>query len=351
MRLTSEPAHKPSGAAGDSPTDKTDPDHCKGAVDRISTRRLPWRRLLPFAKLLTSVGLITWILSTAELSSVWASLRGVNSTLLAIAFLSLPLGILLGTSRWKVLLRAQDVHGSFRYLYSSHLVAAFVKQFLPSTIGGDAIRSYDSWRAGASKSVALATVGVDRLLGLLVLALFAAGAVFFGPTVEGIWILRLLAVGLAVVLVVVVGSIFLPTPALPQFILKLWSLVPGFIQRPFNKLFGALDAFKGRRGALAAAFAFSILLQLNVIAFYWLIARSLGIELSVAQMFLVVPIATFLMMLPITINGVGVREGAWVGLLALYGVDKTSALALAWSEYGLMLIIGLIGGIVYAARR
>lgn len=316
-----------------------------------TARRSMWRRLLPLAKLLVSIGLITWILSVAEISKVWESLKSVDPVPLALAFLSLPLGVLFGASRWKVLLRAQEVRGTLGFLYGSHMVAAFVRQFLPSTIGGDASRGLDSWRAGASKSVALVTVVVDRVLGFLVLALFAAGALSFGPTVEGSGILRVFALGLTIVLLVVVGSIFLPTPALPRFTLKFWSLVPRIIQRPLNKVFGALDAFKGRPDALATGFAFSVLLQLNVIVFYWLIARALGLELSIGQMFLIVPIATFLMMIPITINGIGLREGAWVGLLALYEVDKAPAVSLAWLEYGLMLIFGLIGGIVYAARR
>jgi len=321
------------------------------AAGGTTARPSGWRRLLPYAKLLISAGLVTWIISSSDLAQVWESLRGVELEYLAFAFLSLPLGVYLGASRWKGLLRAQGVDASLPFLYGSHMVAAFIKQFLPSTIGGDAIRGYDSWRAGASKSIAVATVGVDRLLGMLVLALYAAGAVLFAPTVGEIWLLRLLALGAAVVLVVIVASIFLPRPKLPGFILRAWSSVPGIVQRPFNKLIGALGAFSGRQDALAAGFGLSILLQLNVIVFYWLIARSLGFGLSVGQMFLVVPIATFLMMLPISINGIGVRESAWVGLLALYGVGAAPAVALAWLEYGLMLLLGLIGGIVYATRR
>lgn len=320
-------------------------------VDGSRARPSGWRRFLPLIKLLISAGLVTWIIHDADISKVWSSLKGVEIKYLAIASLSLPLGVLFGASRWKALLRAQGVEAPLKFLYGSHMVAAFVRQFLPSTIGGDAIRAYDSWRAGASKSIAVATIGVDRLLGLLVLALFAAGAVLFAPTVGELWLLRLFALGAAGILLVIVASIFLPTPTLPQFVLRLWSAVPGIIQRPVNKLFGALETFSGRQDALAAGFGLSILLQSNVIIFYWLIARSLGFGLSVGQMFLVVPIATFLMMLPISINGIGVRESAWVGLLALYAVGKAPAVALAWLEYGLMLLLGLIGGIIYATRR
>src|SRR5690606_12640552 len=109
--------------------------------------------------------------------------------------------------------------------------------------------------------------------------------------------------------------------------------------------------FRGRHGALARAMALSILLQLNVVAFYWLIGRAMGFPLGLADWLLIVPIATVVMMAPVSINGIGVREGILALLLGAHGVAPADAVAFAWLEYASFLLYGLIGGLVYAARR
>ena len=103
--------------------------------------------------------------------------------------------------------------------------------------------------------------------------------------------------------------------------------------------------------ALIKVFAFSVVLQLNVVAFYWLIARGLGLDISFGQMLAAAPIAVFVMLVPITINGIGLREGIWIVLLGAYGFQDADAVALSWIELGLFVLFGLMGGLVYAARK
>jgi hypothetical protein len=64
-----------------------------------------------------------------------------------------------------------------------------------------------------------------------------------------------------------------------------------------------------------------------------------------------VPLAVFAMMLPISINAIGLREGAFVFLLGMYGVEPSVSIGLAWIAYGLLVLQGLIGGILYAIRK
>jgi hypothetical protein len=82
-----------------------------------------------------------------------------------------------------------------------------------------------------------------------------------------------------------------------------------------------------------------------------LIGKALHLPIGLGTFFLVIPLALFIMLVPISINAVGVREWAFVFLLGLYGVAKPDALAMAWISYAFMVIQGIGGGLVYAFRR
>jgi uncharacterized membrane protein YbhN (UPF0104 family) len=112
-----------------------------------------------------------------------------------------------------------------------------------------------------------------------------------------------------------------------------------------------LHAFRNQRAGLALALFLSFLLQANVVLYHWIVANALGVSVSLTAFFLIVPIAIVVMMIPVSINGIGVREGLFVLLLSVHGVPQAEGLAYAWVIYALLLLQGLIGGVVFAFRR
>src|SRR5690606_28322746 len=80
-------------------------------------------------------------------------------------------------------------------------------------------------------------------------------------------------------------------------------------------------------------------------------ALSLGLPVLFLNYFLIIPAALLVMMAPVSINGIGLREGAFAFFFGLFGVGRAEAVAFAWIAYGLLLIQGLLGGLVYAFRR
>jgi len=340
---------EPTKPVADAPV--ADPYHPDATAAEPTPPAKLWQRALGWSKWVVSAALIVWILTRTDLAAIIGALKSVDPRYVAGAFLLIPLGLLIGALRWRWLLAANGVHASIPFLVGSGCVASFVRLFLPSTIGGDAVRVYDSWRAGASKSLAFATIGVDRLLGLFALALLASGAMAFNPRVESIPYARWLAFAAVAGLLAMNAWIFFVGPWAPKPVLAVWRLGPAPIRRPFEKLFGALGQFRGKHGALIKVFVFSVVLQLNVVAFYWLIARGLGLEITFGQMLAAAPIAVFVMLVPITINGIGLREGIWILLLGAYGFEDADAVALSWIELGLFVLFGLMGGLVYAARK
>jgi glycosyltransferase 2 family protein len=237
-------------------------------------------------------------------------------------------------------------------LIQSCIIASFFRQFLPSTIGGDAIRAYDSWKMGASKTVAVSTLAVDRVFGLVILLLFAVIAILFSPRVLPeipllpMWI----ALG-AGCLFSLLLLIFLPGARLFRPLASIVERLPRPIGDVVNMLSGSLVGFRGQPGLMLRSLGLSFLLQLNVVFFYVLIGTALGLSVPLLAYFIFVPLATIVMMLPVSINAIGLREAVFVVLLGAFGVSMAEALAFAWLEYGLFLFYGLVGGVLYALRR
>ncbi len=129
-------------------------------------------------------------------------------------------------------------------------------------------------------------------------------------------------------------------------------LVPfPLVQRALGRVREAVSSFRGKRGALGGALALSLLLQVNVVIAYYLLAQSLGLPVPFLNYFLIIPAALLVLMAPVSINGIGLREGAFVFFLGLYGIGRDEAVAFAWIAYGVLLIQGVLGGLVYAFRR
>ncbi|MFD2740001.1 lysylphosphatidylglycerol synthase transmembrane domain-containing protein [Sulfitobacter aestuarii] len=303
-------------------------------------------------KLLASAGLIAWILLGANLSEVGAALRDVDLRWIGLAMLLQCFGAAIISRRWQGLLAVQDVRPPWLYLFRSTIVSSFFRQFLPSIIGGDVIRSHDAWRAGASLSLALMSLLLDRLLGLLALALLALLAMLSVSEVTErlpalqLWLICAFA-GLAAILSLVV----LPRRRTGGGAARLPGFLPDKLRRKLGDIGKAMTIYRGKSAALWRGLALSLLLQVNVVTFYWALSQALGLPLSYGSFFAIAPIAIFVMMIPISINGIGVREAIFLFLLAQWGIGSAEALALAWLEYGTFLAFGLLGGIVYALRR
>ena len=316
---------------------------------RASTRS---RGLGLAIRALISGGLVAWMVAHAAVADIVAAFAAVNPAWLALAIVLLFNGSFLTAWRWRLLLTAQGVHLPQHLLFLSCIVAIFFKQFLPATLGGDASRFYDACRMGAPRSVAAIALVVDRVLGLLALVLVAAVMLPFATELTdaypGLYAWVLVA---AAALLLTTLMFFAPDGAMIHRVGGLARLVPEKVQRKLERTTAAVKAYRGRARELSALMVLSLALQLNVILFYWTVAQALGLAVPAAAWLVIVPIAIVVMLIPVSINAIGVREAIFVFLLAAYGVSTGEALAFAWLEYAMFLMYGLLGGVVFLLRR
>ncbi|NEO69207.1 tetratricopeptide repeat protein [Moorena sp. SIO3H5] len=308
------------------------------ALDKLTARK---KLILTIIKCGVSIALLSWALRKTNLPDIFLAVSSANIHLLIAAFVVYLASYDIRAHRWRILLLAQNVKASIPYLYKSYMVSIFVSNFLPSTISGDAVRVYDAWRLGTRKSVALATVFLDRFLGLLGLMLLGLGALFFSQTlIAQLPLLNLWVMLRSALIMVVISMIFIVT----------------FLQPIKNKLINvnkAFLAFGNRKYALAISMGWSLMVQISVIAHYYLIAKALDLPVTLLSFFIIIPLVSLIIMLPVSINGIGIRENAFVFFFTAYGYNFaiSKVIAFAWLAYGIVIIQGLLGGIVYALRK
>jgi len=309
-------------------------------------------QLLILLKLMISITLITVIVSRVNLDDVWSAFVRADKWLITGAFLLYFVGLCIIATRWKLLLAIQGVSASFFTLVKSMLVAVFFNNFLPSTIGGDAMRAYDTWKMGGGKTQSVSIIFIDRLLGIFTLFIFALLAllltsfdVSFISNVK-VWILLAVAAGFIGIYI-----LFFKAGVISQYLHQHDQSRPNMVIRLLEKIFDIFAVYNGKPGVLSTALMLSVLLQLNVIFHYYLLALSLGIDIPLQAMFIIIPVAIVVMMIPVSINAIGIREAIFVTMFAFYGVSNADALAFAWMSFVLITVLGLLGGIVFMLRR
>jgi uncharacterized membrane protein YbhN (UPF0104 family) len=278
-------------------------------------------------RLAISAALIGWILAKTPFSEVAAAFRSADPRWILAALVLPPFATLASVRRWRLLIRAQGGDAALPFLVRSFLAGVFFNNFLPSTIGGDTVRVLDTARTGVGRARAVAIVFVDRFVGLLALMLFAVLSLLFWGKLRFPSLYTWVFGGAAVLVLIAVLVFVLPRIVETRFALR-W---PGSV--------------------LARAFGWSLVLQTLVVLNSYFLARALHVPIPLASFFLIVPLALFVMMLPVSINAIGVRENVWAFFFAAFGVAAATGVALAWLDYGLVLLQALAGGLVYANRR
>ena len=309
------------------------------------------KNLLSFiVKALVSAALIWYLLSITEFSAVIGSLTSASPIWLVLAFITLILGKIITSYRWQVLLKAQEINIPLRFLIGSVFVGQFFNSFLPTTIGGDAMRAYDTAIFSKESTKSVVSVFVDRMIGVFALAVLAVIALIIGFA-SGQDVSFYVIPVLLVFFLCSIGVLLIFSARLYKLMDQLMRLV--HLDKAAAKLEEAYFSFSLLRTVprdLIIAFLASLMLQINVILFYYFIGVSLDLGVSFLYFAIIVPVALVVLLVPFSINGIGIREGIFVYLLTGLGVENKDAIALSWISFGLMLTQGIIGGIIFALR-
>jgi uncharacterized membrane protein YbhN (UPF0104 family) len=309
--------------------------------------------LLWTLKIGVSAGLLYLLFVRIDVANLWRLIRSASPVWVAVALGLYLLMLLVSTWRWKLLLSAQHVPVGFGALMNSFLVAVFANNFLPSNIGGDVMRIRDTARAAGSKTLATAVVLFDRGMGVLGLAFVAAcGSTLAARRSEAIGPLgpTLLWSGLAGILALVVLVLALPR-MLGVLIRPVRAIHPEWIDQRTATITAALLRFRQAPGALVAGFGGGILVQAILVGYYAAVASAIHLSVPIGHLAILVPVSFIVQMMPLSLNGLGVREATFGLYLSKIGIPLESAMALSFIGAALVMLFSMSGAAAYLTRR
>ena len=237
--------------------------------------------------------------------------------------------------RWQLLAALLKVHGRYREFLAYTFVGMFTNLFVPGLIGGDAARSVYLGRRHDRMGEAIASVVADRGVGLIGLFWLAALAAMF---------LNFNSIPSSVIApTIAVGAIALAGFLAAPLVARLIHLMP----RPIRRAGGIVAPYLHHPAALIPAIGLSIVLQITLALGQYILAAGLGLTAPLALFILCVPIANVFASLPLTLNGLGIRETAYLVLFGMAGMRKEDAIALGLLWFAATMVGGLTGGIAF----
>lgn len=295
-------------------------------------------------RIVLSVGLLALVVALADWREVWSVLRSVRLEWAAYALALAIADRLILNVRWRTLLAARGVMTGFVRLFRVQLAANFLGSFLPSSLGVDAVRIGALCRVGHPPAQVIAATLIDRIsiaLATLVLGsitVLALARARIPPQIaQFVWLMTAVAL-------ITFGACL--HPSVRRWVrTKLLTRIPGRLRQMTADVAKAALAFRhdGRTAAWVAITTAAVFLVR--ILFAKCVAYSCGADLAFLDLLLVVPILWIIVMLPITIGGLGVQDAGYVVLMSLLGVSAPVAVSMSLVEHIVVRIATLPGAL------
>ncbi len=292
-----------------------------------------WRFIV---KMTISILLISWLISNLDINTAWNVLQSFDGIYFFPLFMLNIIGIFLSVWKWRLVINTTIKVPSLGFLTKLFWVGLFFNNFMPGRTGGDVIRAYGLTQNTQQTAKSMISVFTDRLLNFIALLTLCLISFLYAGNVEDIT--------------------FTFTEPNPW-----WLLVPVFLgpiiwlifknSKPIQKLITlipkTLSASIESRRTLFAAFILAIFYQITMILSHVIVSKGLGQHIGLTHFFYLIPITAIVTLLPISINGIGLREGAFVVTFSQVGLASEEALSLSLIITLTTLLTSLIGGWFY----
>jgi len=311
-------------------------------METVPRRRPGWKF---WTRIVVSTGILAFLLSRIDPDELLPPDRdGTHLLFLALGLLATFVGIVASSWRWQRVLLTFEKHLGMTVLTRYYLAGQFVGNVLPSTIGGDVVRIARCGRTVGSNETAFASVALERLSGFVALPLISLVGFLFTPSIMA-WKRSWLALGIDIA-------------ALAMFVIILWlaghpRAAGRFAEsESWTRFIGAIhvgvDRLRRQPRAVLGIVGTALVYQVTVVVSVYFAGRALDITAPVAALFAFVPVVAMAQVIPLTVSGLGVREGLLVLFLGPFGVTEAQAVALGLLWYGMLLLVSLLGAPAFA---
>jgi glycosyltransferase 2 family protein len=288
----------------------------------------------------------------------WTDVRAIARHLTAAQVQYVAAGVVLymtgqalSAYKWQVLLRPVSLSVPYRRTLAFYYTGMFFNLFLPTIVGGDAVKAVLLMRETGAPARSTMSVFMERNVGLLALLAIATAAATQAPRVE-IAGLPLTALCALLSACFVTANFVLSHRQAYALVDRLISLTPlaGFRPRAAS-LYDAMSEYRRSPGAVVYATLLSFIFQLCVVGVVFLNARALNLDFPLSALAVFVPLISLGGMIPVTVNGLGVREALYILFFSRLGAPTEMSVSLALLFLAVTFVASLPGGLVYALQR
>jgi len=285
------------------------------------------------AKIITSFTLIALVLSYVDLSQTLHTLAGIKLSYLIVPIFISFLQTATSSYKWQIILSIEGFAVKFPYLFKTYLIGQFISLFLPTSIGGDIYRIAAIKRTVGDFSAGAATVIFDRVSGLYALLVLA---------VTGSFALVSNEVTYWLIAIVLFTPIFVLVFTKSRVISTLGSSDSEAL-RSLGRIIVSQRNFISSKKVVAVVIL-SIIFQSTAVLINYLYCQALSLDISLIHLWAIIPLIYLTDMIPFSINGIGIRDSAFVFFFTLLGYPAEEALALSITLISMRYLIGTSGG-------
>jgi glycosyltransferase 2 family protein len=252
--------------------------------------------------------------------------------------------------RWQKLLAARGVEESYGWLNRAYFVSYTAGQVLPSAVGGDASRIFETARRHPGRLGDMsAIVLLERALGgVATLTLAAVGfALAIGHYDVGpyLWIEGLFVLG------TIVLAVLFFSHRMRGFLRRLVPLLRRLrLERPLRAFYEGVHVFRGHVPLMVGVFLLTLAVQSVRVLAIWMGGKAVGVDLSPRPYYVMGPLLFLVLLVPFTVNGIAVREAFFVSFLTQLGVEKEAALATGFLFFVVTVGLALPGAVILAVE-
>ncbi len=257
----------------------------------------------------------------------------------------------LSALKWQLMMRPVRLAVPYLRMVAFYFIGMFFNIFLPTIVGGDAVKAILLARETGAPARATMSVFMERNTGLLALLTIATIAAWFAPPVE------VLGLSLFVLTLVLFGGFIAANLVLAdRRAYRLVDYVIGMtplsrMRSRASSLYEAIVPYRSDVPIVALGVALSFVFQVVVILVVFLNAKALDQSVPVAALAVFVPLISLAGMLPVSVNGLGIREALYLLLFGRIGVPPDVAVSMAVLYFAVTFVASLPGGIVYATQK
>lgn len=289
-------------------------------------------------KLSVGVGLLLWLIEKVNWSVVLEKLGDISPVFLVLYIVFQLLGNLISAKKWQTIAahKHQKLTFTLKEGFFTYLTGAFINNFLPSTLGGDAYRGLWLAQKTDAKAASLSTVVFDRFIGLWTIALLAVLCSF--PLWHYFFVDTAFRVILSLLVVFLLGDLFITYAYFQPWFHRLLEWLPFQIRRLIQEVIGFTE-----KGIWTVGSLYSLLFALVGIALSnWTLFHALGSPISFPVFLSVIFLVTIISSVPLSINNIGIKEWAYITFFALVGVSAEVAVTAALLSRFIQMFISFI---------